>query len=89
MARNSMIRALGTALVALPLVAVTANAEERPSFDEVDQDGDGMISVEEAKQAGVPESEVKREDIDDDGKLSKADWKFVSMDPEREGDESS
>lgn len=89
MARDSMIRLLGAALLALPLAAFAESGGERPSFGEVDKNGDGKISVEEAKQAGVPESEVKREDIDDDGKLSKADWKFVNMDPERQGDESS
>lgn len=89
MVRHSMIRLLGTALVALPLVAVAQGGGERPSFDEVDANGDGAVSLEEAKQAGVPESEVKREDIDDDGQLSKADWKFVEMDPGGQDDESS
>lgn len=89
MARHSMIRLLGAALVALPLAAVAQSGGERPSFGEVDQDGDGRISVEEAKQAGVPESEFEREDIDDDGKLTEADWKFVQMSPEGGGDESS
>lgn len=89
MARHSMIRLLGAALVALPLAAVAQGGDERPSFGEVDQDGDGQIGLEEAKQAGVPESEFEREDVDDDGKLTEADWKFVQMDPEEGGDESS
>lgn len=90
MARNAVTRLLGAALVALPLAVAAQDGGERPSFDEVDEDGDGQISVEEAQQAGVPESEAKREDIDDDGQLSEADWKFVNMNPgEEEGGESS
>lgn len=90
MARNAVTRLLGAALVALPLVAGAQGSDERPAFDEVDEDGDGQVSVEEAQQAGVPESEAKREDIDDDGQLSEADWKFVNMNPgEEQGGESS
>lgn len=89
MARSSLIRLIGTALVALPLAAAAQSGDERPSFNEVDQDGDGKISVEEAKQAGVPESEAKREDIDGDGQLTKADWKFVDLRSDEEGESSS
>ena len=89
MARDSMTRLLGTALVALPLVAVAAGEGERPAFDEADANGDGKVSLEEAKQAGVPKAEAKREDIDDDNQLSKADWKFVDMSSGQTGEGSS
>lgn len=73
---------LGAALVALPLVAAAADSAEPPEFDSADANGDGVVSVEEAVEAGVPEAEAKREDIDGDGELTKADWKFVDMSPE-------
>lgn len=70
---------IGALMVALPLVATAAEGEERPAFEEADANGDGTITVEEATNAGVPEAEAKREDIDNDGELTKADWKFVDM----------
>ena len=89
MTRNNAIRLLGAALVTLPLLAVGAESGERPDFAEADANGDGAISLEEARKAGVPKSEAKREDIDNDGKLTKADWKFVDMNPGGSGDSSS
>lgn len=52
---------------------------EVPAFEKADKDGSGAVTIEEARQAGVPESEAKAEDIDDDGKLSEADWGFIDM----------
>ena len=69
----------GATLIALPLTAMAAGSGERPAFDDADADGNGKISMQEATKAGVPESEAKREDIDNDGKLTKADWKFVDL----------
>lgn len=89
MARDSMIRLLGAALVALPLAAAAAGEGERPAFDKADANGDGKVSVAEAKQAGVPKAEAKREDIDDDSQLTKADWKFVDMSSKQASDGSS
>ena len=77
----------GAALIALPLTAMAAGSGDRPAFDQVDADGNGKISMEEASKAGVPQAEAKREDIDNDGKLTKADWKFVDL--EESGDSSS
>ncbi len=70
-------RLIGALTIALPLVATAA--QERPPFEQADANGDGTITVEEATDAGVPEAEAKREDIDNDGELTKADWKFVDM----------
>lgn len=74
-------RVLGLAVLLAPLAATAADGEQRPGFEQADANGDGAISMKEAQQAGVPQSEAKREDIDNDGKLTKADWKFVDMNP--------
>jgi hypothetical protein len=75
---------VGATLAALPVAGMAAENGKRPAFGEVDTDGNGKISMEEAKQAGVPSSEAKREDIDNDGKLTKADWKFVDLEKKQE-----
>ena len=89
MAARFTMRAAGALMLALPLVAAAADDAERPGFKKVDSNGDGRISVEEATAAGVPEAEAKREDIDNDGKLTKADWKFVDMKPKASGSSDS
>lgn len=66
-------------MTALPLAATAAEGDERPSYEKADANGDGVITVEEATSVGVPQEEAKREDIDNDGELTKADWKFVDM----------
>lgn len=79
-----MIRPILTAfLLSAPLGL--ALAAEKPEFSEVDADGDGEVSVSEATEVGVPEQEAKREDIDNDDALTKADWKFVDMNPDSGG----
>lgn len=80
MTKTSTAAVLAAALFSLPLIAGAAEGDDRPGFDKADSDGDGRITVEEATDAGVPEAEAKREDIDNDGELTKADWKFVDMD---------
>lgn len=82
MVDRKLTRMLGGALLALPLIAGAAGGGERPPFQDADADGDGFVSEEEAQQAGVPGSEFNREDIDDDGQLTEADWKFIDMDAE-------
>ncbi len=73
--------ALAAALMTLPLAAGAAESNGPPDFAEADANGDGVVTIEEAVDAGVPESEAKREDIDADGELSEADWKFVDLSP--------
>lgn len=85
MTARIVIRTAGMLLVALPLVATAAESGSRPGFKKADENGDGKISVQEATAVGVPESEAKREDIDNDGKLTQADWKFVDMQPKTGG----
>lgn len=90
MTKISTVAVFAAALLSFPLMASAAEGEDRPGFDNADSDGDGRITVEEATEAGVPEAEAKREDIDNDGKLTKADWKFVDMDgPDSEEGASS
>lgn len=84
MQKKRIARTLPTLVVAAPLVAVAAQGE-KPDFTEVDADGDGQVSISEAKEAGVPEQEAKREDINGDDKLSEEDWKFVDMTPQQDG----
>lgn len=81
MAHGHMVRLAALALLALPLAAGAADSDAHPAFDAVDANGDGTISLEEARAAGVPENEFEREDIDQDGALTPADWYFVDMDP--------
>lgn len=70
-----------------------ATAAEKPSFDEVDEEGNGEVSVEKAVEAGVPEKEAKKEDLNNDGKLTKEDWGYIEMDPPepqgQEGDQGA
>lgn len=87
MPRNLPSRILAAALLGLPLALAASESTQPPSFEQADTDGSGMISIEEAVAAGVPEEEARREDIDGDGELSVADWKFVDLEPERGGDE--
>lgn len=88
MAKTLEATLIAAALVSSPVIGSAAEGEERPGFNEADGNGDGRITVEEAIGLGVPEAEAKREDIDNDGKLTRADWKFVDMDGP-ESDEGS
>jgi len=80
MVHKSATSLIAAALVSVPMIAAAASSTDRPSFDKADANGDGAVSIEEAKAVGVPKAEAKREDIDNNGKLTKADWKFVDMD---------
>ncbi len=78
-----------TALVlALTLLPLTSQAA-KPSYEEADQNGDGTVTVQEAKKVGVPEKEAKKEDLNGDGKLTKMDWKFVEMEAVNSSDSKS
>lgn len=72
--------ALVLALTLLPLVGQTAT---KPSYDKADQNGDGTVTVQEAKKVGVSVEEAKDEDLDDNGKLTKTDWRFVDLTPQK------
>ena len=77
------MRIAASLLVALPMVAAAGGEksgdQERPAFSEADANGDGNVTISEAVEAGAPKGEAKQEDLDNDGQLSKADWKFVEF----------
>lgn len=77
--RKTTVAATTTASALFLLLAWgSVHAEEKPDFSEV-SGGEDKVSVEDAVEAGVPESVAKREDIDDDGKLTEKDWEYVTM----------
>lgn len=54
----------------------SGEADQLPKFSAVDQDGNSKLSLEEAKAVGVEKETFKEEDLDDDGKLTKYDYKY-------------
>lgn len=77
--KMSRIKSLLTALALTAPLTAMADSSEKPEFSEVDSDGDGAITIEEAVDAGAPEEQAKNQDLDDDGELSESDWKFVKF----------
>lgn len=78
--RALIAAALAAGIVGLAPVASLAG--DKPSFEKADADGDGQVSVSEAQQAGIPASKAKANDLNGDGKLTKADWRFIDLDSE-------
>jgi len=56
-------------------------ATGKPSFSQADTNGDGKVSIKEAMKAGVSKANAQANDLNNDNKLSKNDWKFVTMKP--------
>lgn len=83
--QTRVLRTLTALLVATPLAAVAAS-DEKPAYKEADANGDGQVTVSEAVKVGVPKAEARSADIDDDGKLTQDDWKFVDMDAPSTGE---
>ena len=50
--------------------------QDFPPFKKVDQDESGKLSLEEAKKVGISEDKFQEEDLDNDGKLTKYDYKY-------------
>lgn len=64
---------------AAPVLAAEGNSQEGeklPKFQKADKDGNGSLNLEEAKQVGVSKKEFQEEDLDNDGKLTKYDYKY-------------
>lgn len=74
-----MWRLATTISAVLLALSGAAWAADKPSFKEADSDGNGKVSIQEAKQAGIAKEEAKTNDLDDDGKLTKNDWEFVDL----------
>ncbi|MFB6259511.1 MAG: hypothetical protein ABEK42_02180 [Thiohalorhabdaceae bacterium] len=73
----------GVLLLALAGPALGAQSEEQdftnlPAFKKADNNGDGSLTYKEVndEKAKVPKKQFKEEDLDDDGKLSKYDYKY-------------
>jgi Ca2+-binding EF-hand superfamily protein len=76
----------GIALITLCLVAGGALAAQQqegsgaadklPGFKEADSNGDGQLTFKEVKELGIKKKTFKEEDLDNDGKLSKYDYKY-------------
>ncbi len=54
----------------------TEGARDLPSFEEADKDGDGQLSLEEAKAVGISQNTFEKEDLDGDGYLTEYDYKY-------------
>lgn len=50
--------------------------ESLPTFKEADKNGDGRLSLEEAKALGISKETFDEEDLDGDGSLTKYDYKY-------------
>ena len=61
--------------VAAPQGQADQNAN-LPKFKQADNDGNGELTFEEVKELGIKEKTFKAEDLDNDGKLSKYDYKY-------------
>lgn len=80
---DSFAMALGLLLVGFGTLAWAGASEEGsdqstslPSFEEADKDGDGKLSMEEAKAVGLSEETFKEEDLDGDGQLTEYDYRY-------------
>ncbi|WP_161958781.1 hypothetical protein [Ferruginivarius sediminum] len=58
--------------------AAVAAEMEKPSFETADENGDGKISFEEAKAQGYDKYQFIAQDVNQDGMLTKEDWRYIS-----------
>lgn len=68
-----MHKGLATALAAL-LFAAVAHAETAPEFSQLDADGDGVISQEEASAKPEMSEQLAKADVNADGKIDRAEY---------------
>lgn len=67
---------LGVSGAALATSSGSGESSEMPKFSAVDQNENGKLSFQEAKEVGVNKETFKKEDLDDDGKLTRYDYKY-------------
>jgi len=73
---------IAAAGLALPAAAQTGpdtkSGDKRPypEFKKVDKNGDGKITWEEAKSAGIPKDAFESADYDEDGELTRVGYRF-------------
>jgi len=85
-----MLRYTLTLTAALMLGSGSVLGADKPDFEQADRNGDRRVSIEEATEAGIPKEEALFNDIDDDGKLTKVDWKFVDLEtPDDSADDTN
>lgn len=77
MRRLTIALAAGALVLAPSLGFAEQGQGDVPDFDQADKNGDGAVTLEEAKQAGVSAERAKSQDIDSDGELTEIDWKFL------------
>ncbi|HKJ70222.1 MAG TPA: EF-hand domain-containing protein [Gammaproteobacteria bacterium] len=53
-----------------------SDSAKLPDFKKADKNGDGHLTYSEVKDLGVKKKKFKQEDLNDDGKLSKYDYKY-------------
>lgn len=74
-----MWRCAAMLILSLFVFSMTSLAENRPRFRFADQNGNGKVSINEAIAAGVPIAEARAGDRDNDGQLTRDDWRFIDM----------
>lgn len=65
---------IGGAALAGPALA----QDQKPSFSEADANGDGTVSMKEARDLGFDRYQFVAQDVNQDGKLTKEDWHYLS-----------
>lgn len=75
-----MTRSIAIAVVTLTFVLVGAAQaqDKKPSFSEADANGDGKVSLKEAKKHGFSKYQFIAQDVNQDGMLTEQDWKYLS-----------
>jgi len=75
-------------LIAASLSATADDKDYQAKFQELDTDGSGSISLEEAREADIDESTFNRFDVNGDGELSEQEFMSMkaSKKAERKGD---
>ncbi len=77
-----MRRSMSFAIAALAVVSFAGPAlsveTDKPAFEEADKNGDGGIGMKEAKALGYSKYQFFAQDVDQDGMLTKEDWRYLS-----------
>lgn len=77
-----MQRPISFALAVLAAAAFAGPAvsaeTDKPSFEDADANGDGKVSMEEAKEHGFDKYQFSAQDVDQDGMLTQEDWRYLS-----------
>lgn len=60
--------------------------DNKPSFSEIDEDGDGSISRAEAARHGVNDDKFRQKDRNNDGVISRQEWDQAKRDKDNKRD---